>query len=343
MKKIFNLSFIFISLVSCMIFVSCGEDIPWSETFLSTIDADGDNLQHLIKDVFGKPKFSHNGEKIIISNNQGFWTVNSDGTDFKCISDSLIANDNHYSISPNNETLIFFQQGEIYQLNYIDFNVIKLFTFEEESAWYPSYSPDGSKLVFSTTSIGQGDSTIVKMYSMNEDGSNQNLLYQNSSSTFGVIRFPIYSNDMEKIFFVYGGLVSCNSNGTDIELIVSGNLSSCPISNSNEYVVFADYYDIFAYNYQTSVIMNLSNGKNPDISPDGTKVTFCDEDLYVIDIDGTNRTKIANTSNYYQSFSFDGEKIVFLGDKEYNSKRNKNPLEKEKYNEKNLLPFFYVN
>lgn len=327
MKKNFNLFFILMSLVSCMFFVSCGEDIPWGEPFISTIDADGDNLQHLVKDVFGKPKFSHDEEMIIIAGNPGFWTVNSDGTDFKCISDSLIANNKHYSISPINETLIFFQQGEIYQLDYRNGDVIKLFTFEEESAWYPSYSPDGSQVVFSTTSIGQGDSTIVKMYSMNEDGSNQNLLYQNSSSTFGVIRFPIYSNDMEKIFFVYGGLVSCNSNGTDIELIVSGNLSSCPISNSNEYIVFADYHDIFAYNYHTGVIMNLGVGKNPDISPDGTKVTFCDDDLYVIDIDGTNRSNIANASNQSPSFSDDGEKIVFCGEIKHSSKRNKNPLE----------------
>ena len=326
MKKIFNLSFILISLVSCMLLVSCGEEIPWSETFLSTIDADGDNLQHLVKDVFGKPKFSHDEEMILIAGNPGFWSVNTDGTDFKCILDTLTIYNNYYSVSPEEDNFIFSNSGNIYKCNYITNLIEKVFTYEEEYAWLHSYSPDGSKILFSA-SKPQGDSTIVKLYSMNEDGTNQELLYTHTSISSSNIRYPIFSQDMEKIFFVYGGLVMCNSDGTDIELIVSSNISYSPISNANGYVVFADYHDIFAYNYHTDVILNLGNGKNPDISPDGTKVTFCDDDLYVIDIDGTNRTKIANTSNYYQSFSFDGEKIVFLGDKTYNSKRNKNPLE----------------
>ena len=112
---------------------------------------------------------------------------------------------------------------------------------------------------------------------MNEDGTNQNLLYQKTSSAFGVIRFPIYSNDMEKIFFSYGSLVMCNSDGTDIEFIDSVYPSYAQISTANIYVVCADYPDIFAYNYHTDVIMNLGLGKNPDISPNGTKVTFYKE------------------------------------------------------------------
>jgi len=315
-----------ISLVSCELFIPGGGDEPWTETFLSTIDTNGDNLQRLVKDVFGKPKFSHNGEKIIIAGNPGFWTVNSDGTDLTFILDSLKASNLDFSVSPEENNFIFSNSGNIYKCNYITNFVEIVFTYEEEGARFPSYSPDGSKILFSA-SKPQGDSTIVKLYSMNEDGTNQELLYTHTSISSSNIRYPIFSQDMEKIFFVYGGLVMCNSDGTDIELIVSSNISYSPISNANEYVVYSDYYDIFAYNYHTDVILNLGNGKNPDISPDGTKVTFCDDDLYVIDIDGTNRTKIANTSNYYQSFSFDGEKIVFLGDKTYNSKRNKNPLE----------------
>lgn len=309
--------------------VSCSEYLPWQEYFLSTIDADGNNLKHLVKDVFGVPKFSQDGEKIIIANNQGFWTVNSDGTDYICILDSLDVSYNHFSISPISEKLIFFQQGEIYQLDYINGDFTKLFIYENEGAWFPSFSPDGSKILFSTTSIGQGDSTIVKMYSMNEDGTNQNLLYQNSSPYFSLIRYPTFSNDMEKIYFVYGGLVCCNYDGTDIELIVSGNISmsSCPISISTEYVVYTDYIDMFSYNIITGVILNLGNGDNPNISPDGTQITFDDYDLYTINIDGSNRTKIAESSGRFQSFSPDGEKIVFYGQIDHSRKKDNNPLE----------------
>jgi len=321
-----NFKLLILFVVSLLI-LSCLDiaDEPWTETFLSTIDADGDNLHHLVKDVFGVPKFSHDGEKIIIANSQGFWTVNSDGTDYKCILDTLIVYNNYYSISPEEDNLIFSNSGNIYKVNYITNLIEKVFAYEEEGAWLYSYSPDGSKILFST-SEPQGDSTVVRLYTMNEDGTNQELLYTHTSLSSSNIRYPIYSQDMEKIFFVYGGLVICNSDGTDIELIVSSNLSYSPISTANEYVIFADYYDIFAYNYFTGVMLNLGNGKTPYISPNGTKVTFYDDDLYVMDIDGTNRTKIANTSNDYPSFSFDGEQIVFFGEINHSSKRKSNPL-----------------
>ena len=211
---------------------------------------------------------------------------------------------------------------------------------------YPSYSSDGSKVVFSTTSIGQGDSTIVKMYSMNEDGTNQNLLYQNSSSAFGVIRYPTYSENQEKILFNYtiiGGVQVCNSDGSEVNTIFDDCNYIKRVSSAVSFFIFSCSSNIYAYNYNSEILTNLGKGQMPDISTNGTEITFYDYDLMVMDIDGSNRTKIADSSTASQSFSSDGNKIVFLGDKEYNSKRNKNPLEKEKYNEKNLLPFFYVN
>jgi len=330
MKKIFYLSFMLISLVSCELFIPGGGDEPWSETFLSTIDPDGDNLQRLVKDVFGNPKFSHDGEIIIIADNQGFWTVNSDGTDFKCILDTLTVFNNYYFVSPEEDNFIFSNSGNIYKCNYITSLIEKVFDYEEDGAMNPSYSPDGSKILFSTTKP-QGDSTIVKLYTMNEDGTNQELIYQHTSESSGRIRYSLYSQEMNKIFFhdtTIGGLYMCNLDGADLELIYSDNISDNPLTTAGNFVVFRGGSEgIFSFNFISYVISNLGSGKYPDISSDGTKVTFYDDDLMVMDIDGSNRIKIANSSSRYQSFSADGEKIVFYGEIKHSSKRNKNPLE----------------
>lgn len=324
-----NFKLLIVSTLSLLLLSCIGDgDEPWSETFLSTIDANGDNLQHLVKDIYGEPKFSHDGEKIILANNQGFWTVNTNGTDLKCILDTLTANNNYYSISPANEILVFYQLGEIYKLNYVNGNMTKLFSYEEESAGFPSYSPDGSKILFSTTSTGLGDSTTVKLYTMNEDGSNQNLLYLNSSLNFGVIRYPTYSDNQEKILFndtTIEGVQMCNSDGTHVNTVCDDCNYISYVTSEENYFVFSSSNNIYVYDYNTELLNNLGYGQKPDISQN-SKITFYDYDLYVMDIDGTNRAKIANSSNSSQSFSNDGEKIVFYGDINHSSKRDMNPL-----------------
>ncbi|MDP8267085.1 MAG: hypothetical protein P9L97_00020 [Candidatus Tenebribacter davisii] len=316
----------------CLLLFSCigAGDEPWTETFLSTIDADGGNLQHLVKDVYGSPKFSHDGEKIIIANNQGFWTVNSDGTDLISILDTLIVYNNYYSVSPEEDNFIFSNSGNIYKCNYLTSLTEKVFEYEEDGALNPSYSPDGTKILFSTTR-SQGDSTIVKLYVMNEDGTNQEIIYQHISESSGRIRYSLYSQDMNKIFFhvtTVAGLFMCNLDGSELEIIYSDNISDNPLVTADNFVVFRGGSEgIISFNFISHMITNLGNGQYPDISPDGTNVTFYDNDLMVMNIDGTNRSMIASSSNMVQSFSADGERIVFFGDIDHGSKREKNPLE----------------
>ena len=319
--KLIMSCFVSLILLSC---IGSGDE-PWTETFLSTIDTNGDNLQHLVKDIYGKPKFSYNGEKIIIANNQGFWTANSDGSDYELIVDTLISYNNYFSVSPTDDYITFTNSGNIYKCNYIMNHLEIIYTDLEEYAWLHSYSPDGSKILFST-SESQADSTIVKVYSMNEDGTNQALLYSHTSSSSTNIKYPIYSQNMEKVFFVYGGLIMCNPDGSELELIYSDNISDSPLITANNFIVFKSGGDIISCNYVTSLISNLGDGQYPDISPDGLRVTFYDYNLMIMDIDGSSRNKIAESSNSSQSFSNDGERIVFLGDINHSSKRKTNPL-----------------
>jgi Tol biopolymer transport system component len=85
------------------------------------------------------------------------------------------------------------------------------------------------------------------------------------------------------------------------------------------------YWDLYLLSADGSSAVNLTKTPDvdevyPKVSPDGTKVVFCADEgkgdqkvrnLYVMDIDGTKRTKIADNSRE-PCWSGDGTKIAFL-------------------------------
>lgn len=61
--------------------------------------------------------------------------------------------------------------------------------------------------------------------------------------------------------------------------------------------------------------------KAPAISPDGTRIAFMsDMDIYVMDIDGTDRQRLTNTPAYdsHPGWSPDGTRIVFISERDGN-------------------------
>lgn len=85
------------------------------------------------------------------------------------------------------------------------------------------------------------------------------------------------------------------------------------------------YWDLYLLGADGSSAVNLTKTPDvdelyPKVSPDGTKVVFCADEgkgdqkvrnLYVMDIDGTKRTKIADNSRE-PCWNGDGTKIAFL-------------------------------
>lgn len=146
--------------------------------------------------------------------------------------------------------------------------------------YYPKWSPDGSKVIFSSNMEG-----TLQVYVINADGSNQTRLTNNSSNDF----MPVWSPDGKKIVF-----------------------ASDRDNNHEIYVMNADGSN------QVRITNNVYSDAEPAWSPDGNKIVFTSdrdgtEEIYVMNADGSNQERITNNAytDSYPVWSPDGRKIVF--------------------------------
>ncbi|HLL74203.1 MAG TPA: carboxypeptidase regulatory-like domain-containing protein, partial [Pyrinomonadaceae bacterium] len=143
----------------------------------------------------------------------------------------------------------------------------------------PAFSPDGAKIVFLSDRDGNDE-----IYVMNADGTNPTNLTNDANFDYG----PAFSPDGGRIVFTSER---------------SGNA------------------EIYAMNSDGSGLVNLTNHPSHDreasFSPDGGKIVFVstrpggDGDIYVMNADGTNPTRLTTTGGGDPSFSPDGSKIAF--------------------------------
>lgn len=291
-----------------------------SDLFLAEIDIDGSNYQMLFEDIEGMPKYSRNGDKIIITSIREFWMCNSDGSEMICILDSLSNYENSFSISPIDDTIIFVDYLYLNKLNFITGEVEKLEPIVEGRIAHVSYSPDGLSIIFSTYFIEQPNNIYHNfIYKMDSNGLNVELVLQDEPGE-SRIEYPMFTTDMSKILFkkTYSGLFIINSDGTNYNNIVDGIMHTS-ISTGGDFVVFnLSTPMIEVYNIQTDEIYNLKEGNYPVISSDGSKVLYKKYDydsnpnLYIIDIDGSNKRKLNEVQDKFFSFSADSEKVVFI-------------------------------
>jgi TolB protein len=162
----------------------------------------------------------------------------------------------------------------------------------------PSWSPDGQKIAF----LSERDFDM-EVYVMDADGSNPVNLTKNApfNATFGLVPLPRSEVDLDEIPYKIVFYSYRETEGKE-------NWEICQIDADG------------------SNLINLTNTSEidemyPHVSPDGSRVCFVvdeGEDLeskrrnvYYMNIDGTNRVKIAE--NAYQLFwSPDGKYIAYL-------------------------------
>jgi CSLREA domain-containing protein len=152
-----------------------------------------------------------------------------------------------------------------------------------EAAW----SPDGTKLVFSSDRSGGG----TEIYVMNADGSNPSQLTDAPGS---YNYFPAWSPDGTKIAFV------SFRNGVSNEIYVMNS------DGSN----------------QTPLTVNDNNDPGihnfyPTWSPDGSRIAFESGrdgigNVYVMDADGSNPTRLTTAGGGSPTWSPDGTQIAFM-------------------------------
>ena len=171
-----------------------------------------------------------------------------------------------------------------------------------------------------------------EIFSMNYDGAGKTQITSNSTN-HSKLQF---SPDGTKLYFqtqssqdIYLAYVDINTAAE--QLITSIKAANnfqwyAAYSSYNDYVVYSqdqgDGPSLYRSNLDGSSIMQLTNpwSGDPAVSPDGTKIAYSENGIYVMDSDGTNARKVfiySIGSNGPTTgpirFTSDGESIVFPG------------------------------
>lgn len=228
---------------------------------------------------------------------------------------------------------------EIYTINTDGTNLTRL-TNDPEIDFFPQWSPDGKKVVF-TSMRGIPPNINKEIYVMNADGSDQTRLTNFKKFTFGPDA-PQWSPDGKKILFdatisydidtdrTVSEIYIINADGTELTQLTFHNLDAInpkwsPDGNKiayslhdygvgNVYVINADGTE------ETRLTFNHRYNIDPEWAPDGTKIAYMssytntDYEIYVINPDGTEETQITrdNGENFAPQWSPDGKKIAYL-------------------------------
>ena len=194
---------------------------------------------------------------------------------------------------------------------------------------YPLWSPDSTRLVFSSYNEKEEDSDI---YVIDANGANLTQLTDTSELSEDN---PSWSPDGTKIVF---SSYSEKEEDSDIYVIDADGANLTQLTDTSELSEDDPSwspdgtkigYSVEVYSQGSSFyVMNangskqrrlIANTRYPEWSPDGTKIVFApysiDEEIYVMNVDGSNKRQL--TSNKYvidfePTWSPDGSKIVFV-------------------------------
>ena len=297
-----------------------------------TMEADGSNVQRLTNNPASdsSPKWSPDGMKIAFASSRDdtsvgctsgggckheIYVMNADGTNQTRTNNTgffplewFSSIDDSFDWSPDGTRIVFESGhddgsgsfiGSISVMNADGSNVRRLTNYPGFD-YSPKWSPDGTKIA-----LGRADDFIdqgLNISVMNADGTNQ--------TRFSVGWDPRWSPDGTKIVFVSGDIFDQSSR------------------------------EIYVTNADGSNVQRLTSyptwNADPRWSPDGTKIAFvrrrvgtpqcpsgafCSYEIYVMNANGTNQTRLTDSpaGDYSPIFSPDSSKIAFISHRDGNS------------------------
>ncbi|MBT7289922.1 MAG: hypothetical protein HN837_05465, partial [Chloroflexi bacterium] len=272
--------------------------VSWqnNDTVVCVMNIDGSNKTLLTGELqmsrYNRPTWSPDGNKLAYGTYEGIWVINTNGTGQTNITDELEYAE-QFSWSPVEQKIVFVshlpdEYREIYTVNADGTGLTRL-TNGSTSADNPIWSPNGEKITY------RKDQSI---YVMDADGSNQTRLnyYPYSGS--------IWSPDSSQIAcYLTGAIYIINADGSGTTNL-TGHFPPATEPGS------------------------IWENRDPVWSPDGTKIAFessvtegdqqPNEDIYVINADGTNPVRITNNPAFdgYPTWSPDGNKILFVSNRD---------------------------
>jgi dipeptidyl aminopeptidase/acylaminoacyl peptidase len=204
------------------------------------------------------PKWSPDGTKIAFFSNRNYmfalYTMNADGSGVELVTDRMLS-PSALAWSPDGGKLAFADGGaiviglnqpftDIYLINLNGSGLTKL-TSNSGLNGFPSWSPDGRQIVFSSNRDG-----MHKIYVMNADGSNQHAVAERGTQ-------PSWSPDGSKILFVGG----------------QGDAIGCGTTSGN--FICEQLYTVTPHGRDlTQLTHYAASYQMPKWSPDGTKILF---------------------------------------------------------------------
>ena len=198
----------------------------------------------------------------------------------------------------------------------------------------PNWSPDSSKIVFSSNSGGNSD-----IYSINSDGTELRKLTDDPLPDLS----PVFSADGKEIIFVrdiYGKtkLYKMNANGGESRPITqkAGYEMSPTLSRDGKTLLFSGDrqdgkskgLDIFSLDLADPEVEKILMSRplhdvSAVFSPDGTKVAFASEgdgnwEIYVMNSDGTGLYRLTRNKadDSSPTFSADGKSLIFSSNRD---------------------------
>ena len=158
-------------------------------------------------------------------------------------------------------------------------------TTSSSTDWFPTWSPDGTRIAFSSERDGNPE-----LYVMNRDGTNDVRLTEQPGNDI----VPKWSPDGSKIAFT-------SERDGDFEVYVMNTDGSNQVNLTNS---------------------SLSNDRWPTWSPDGSRIAFesnrdGDWEIYMMNADGSGVVRLTDSpgTNWQPSWSPDGTKILFTSDR----------------------------
>ena len=258
------------------------------------MDADGRNPRRLTNNSAGdgNPSWSPDGKRIVFTSNRDehfmngiptteIYVMDADGRNQQNLTNNP-SHDGSPSWSPDGKRIAFDSNREgrfnweIYVIAADGRNLQRITNNPDDDGWpddrYPSWSPDGKRIVFSARREGHVENKFAvtyEIYVMDADGGNQQRLTNNRNNELS----PVWSPDGERITFTSDR---------------KGNWENFEI-----YVMDADGGN------QQKLTNNRIFDWQPSWSPAGKRIAFMsnrdgNSEIYVMDADGGNPQNLTN-------------------------------------------------
>lgn len=187
----------------------------------------------------------------------------------------------------------------------------------------PSWSPDGTKLVFTRYTYND-----YEIYTMNSDGRNETRITFSDSNHLE----PAWSPDGTRLVFEllnhkweFLGIYSMDIDGSNVNKLFEygNNLSWSPDGSEIVYDAWSDIYVINSSGVNRRKL--VEDGNDPSWSPDGSKIAFVthrdgNKEIYVMDVDGSNQRRLTTdpAEDSSPTWSPDSSRIAFVTDRDGN-------------------------